>query len=197
MDSCLSETEFWKPIPGYEGLYEASSLGQIRTADGKTTSSARFKNRVWKQRIMRTRWKNRKRTGKADARVDLWKDGKVKTFLVARLIAITFLPSPYEKLTVNHIDGDTTNNRADNLEWATSSENNKHGFETGLFNSIQTETVLVDENGGEISFPSQAKASLFLGRNHGYVSAVINRNSNTVTAANGSVFTIRVGGGAA
>lgn len=145
---------------------------------------------------MRPRWENRKRTGKADSRVDLWKDGKVKTFLVARLVAMTFLPVPYGKLTVNHIDGDTTNNRADNLEWVTSSENNKHGFETGLFNSIQTETVLVDENGGEISFPSMAKASFFLGRNHGYVSAVINRNSNTVTAANGSVFTIR-GGGAA
>lgn len=47
--------ELWKDIPGYEGLYQASNLGRIRSAPGKTTSSARYKVRVWKVRIIKAK----------------------------------------------------------------------------------------------------------------------------------------------
>ena len=98
-------SENWKAIPGYEGLYEASTLGRIRTAEGKTTSSRRFFKRVWKQRILK---------GRA---VSLWKDGKEKDWLVARLVAMTWIDGYCEGMTVNHKDRNRFNNNIDNLEW--------------------------------------------------------------------------------
>ena len=170
-----SEIEVWKPIPGYEGLYEASSQGRIRTAEGKTTSSARFDRRVWQQRIMKQKWHNRKGGKKADARVCLWKDGKEKTLLVSRLVAMSFLPAPYDKLTVNHIDGNPANNRLDNLEWCTLQENIKHAFDTGLQRKSEKAVILAKTDGSELHFKSMNEANRYLGRGHGYVSEAIAR----------------------
>ena len=192
MDSCLSDAEIWKPIPGYEGLYEASSLGRIRTAEGKTTFSARFPHRVWRQRIMKQKWQSRKDSKKLDAKVCLWKDGEEKTHLVARLIAMSFLPAPYDKLTVNHIDGNPQNNRIDNLEWVTNAENIRLGFQTGLYKEIQKPTILVDEYGYMMTFDSQSDASRFLGRNHGYVCCLTKRGKNYATAQNGTRYIVKV-----
>lgn len=166
--------EIWKPIPGYEGIYEASSLGRIRTADGKTTSNARYSVRVWKQRVLKPKVHPRS-CGKLDQRVNLWKDGKEETYLVSRLVAMAFLPAPYEKLTVNHINGDPMDNRVENLEWCTIQENIQHAFRTGLqANSVKAVT-LEYKNGLSIEFASMAEASRYLGRNHGYVSGRIAR----------------------
>lgn len=189
----LSDAEIWKPIPGYEGLYEASSLGRIRTADGKTTSSARFPHRVWRQRIMKQKWRNRKSSERSDARICLWKDGKEKTHLVARLIAMSFLPVPYDKLTVNHIDGNPQNNAVDNLEWVSLAENIRLGFQTGLYKTTQKPMTLVDEYGNEIRFASQMETSRFLGRNHGYVNCLVKRGQRFATAQDGTKYIVKVG----
>ncbi len=77
--------EIWKPIPGYEGLYDASSLGRIRSSPGKITSSARFDKRIWKTRIMKFKCAPNPK-GRDDYRVTLWKDGKCIDYLVSRLI---------------------------------------------------------------------------------------------------------------
>lgn len=106
-------SENWKAIPGYEGLYEASTLGRIRTAEGKTTSSRRFFKRVWKQRILKGRGSN----PRIGYRVSLWKDGKEKDWLVARLVAMTWIDGYCEGMTVNHKDRNRFNNNIDNLEW--------------------------------------------------------------------------------
>lgn len=168
-----SDIEVWKPIPGYEGLYEASSQGRIRTAEGKTTSSARFDRRVWQQRIIKQKWQTRRTSDKKDARVTLWKDGEDKTLLVARLVAMSFLSPPYDTLTVNHIDGNTENNCIENLEWVTRAENNSLGFREGLFRSIQKPVVLTSTDGHELRFASMSEASRYLERNNGYVSNAI------------------------
>ena len=173
MDS-HSKTEMWKPIPGYEGIYEASDLGRIRTAEGKTTSSARFPVRVWKQRILKPKIQTRK-NGRKDQRVNLWKDGVESTQLVARLIAMAFLPLPYEKMTVNHINGNPMDNRIGNLEWCTIGENIRHGFDTGLYNKSKKAVILTDQQGKELRFKSMAEANRFLGKSHGYVSEAIAR----------------------
>lgn len=79
--------ENWKEIPGYEGLYEASDQGRIRTCEGKTTRNARYTKRVWKQRVLKPKKTRRKKNGLYDYHVSLWKDGHEKTWLVSRLVA--------------------------------------------------------------------------------------------------------------
>lgn len=166
---CLSNSEEWRAIPGYEGIYEASNLGRIRTANGKTTSNARYPVRVWKQRVLKPKVQERE-NGRKDQRVSLWKDGEESTQLVARLVAMAFLPAPFDILTVNHINGNPMDNRIENLEWATLSENIRHGFETGLYSAAQKAVVLTREDGREFSFDSMADASRYLKRCNGYVS---------------------------
>lgn len=176
--------EIWKDIPNYEGLYQASNEGRIRTVEGKTTSSARFKERHWKSRIMKGRGNNRK-TGK---RVALWKDGQCKEFLVARLVALTFLGTPPEKYTVNHKDGNRMNNAVNNLEWLSLADNIRHGFATGLYAASQKSVCLINEQ-KNIRFASMNEAARFLGRSHGYISNCVKRN-HQASARDGSKYKI-------
>lgn len=169
--------EQWKDIPGYESLYEASDCGRIRTHENKVTSSARFKERHWKQRILKQKYQTR-RNGKKDARICLWKDGKEKTFLVSRLVAMTWCEGYLPGLTVNHIDGNPENNKAENLEWVTLKRNIQEGFRTGLF--PRKSCVVVEKDGTEKQFASYTDASRYLGKNPGYVSGLIKNNRNVV-----------------
>lgn len=115
-------TEIWKDIPGYEGLYQASNLGNIR-------SIAFINNRGVKHRI---KVKAQKEGVWGRMYTMLYKDTKRKNWLVHRLIAITFLPNPNNYPEINHIDGNPKNNRVDNLEWCTASYNMKHAYKNGL-----------------------------------------------------------------
>lgn len=164
--------EKWKDIPGYEGIYEASNLGNIRTCEGKVTSNALYRERHWKQRTLKPKYQKRP-CGKYDAKVCLWKDGKEKTYLVARLVAMTWCDGYDPELTVNHIDGDTSNNSCDNLEWTTLADNTRKGFEAGLF--PQQHCIVIEHDGSEKHFRSYADASRYLGKSHGYVSGLLKR----------------------
>ena len=167
--------EQWKDIPGYEGIYQASTEGRIRTAEGKVTSNARYSTRVWKQRILKQKYSNRKGTDKKDARISLWKDGKEKTHLVARLIALTWCKNYKEGFTVNHIDGNPLNNNAKNLEWISLADNIRHGFDTGLY-KMQKACVLTDVKGHTKRYKSQAEASVSLGRSPAYIANCKSQN---------------------
>lgn len=160
--------EEWKSIPGYEMLYEASSEGRIRTCEGKVTSNALYKHRVWKQRIMKQKCQ-RNNKGRLDYRVSLWKDGKEKTWLVARLVALTFCDGYSDGMTVNHIDGNNLNNKADNLEWCSLKDNIQKGFLDGLYRGISKPVVFVGQDGKELYFRSLSEASRFLGRSITYI----------------------------
>lgn len=181
--------ELWKDIPGYERLYQASTHGRIRTCDGKVTSSSRFSRRVWKQRILKQKiTKNSK--GRFDARVELWSGAEHKTLLVARLIAITWCNGFKDGMTVNHIDGNSMNNNADNLEWISLADNIRHGFETGLY-KMQKKCVLVDEYGKRQIYRSQVQASRSIGRSNGYIANKLYRNK-PIVSSDGKIYQIEI-----
>jgi hypothetical protein len=173
--------EIWKDIPEYEGIYQASNLGRIRTIEGKVTHNDRLGEMHWKSRILKGRGDS-----PAGARVYLWKDKQPKDFLVARLVALTFLGEPPEGFTVNHKDGNRLNNSIENLEWLSVADNIKHGFETGLYHT-QKEISVTD---GEItlSFRAYAQLDVFLDRPKGYTSGRLKRGHELLYSKDGKEF---------
>lgn len=107
--------EEWKPVKGYEGVYEISNRGRVvRIETEKLLQPAVAKNGYYI--------------------VSLWSNNKGKTHYIHRLIAEAFIhnPNPKKFRTVNHIDGNKLNNEIPNLEWCTYSRNNQHAYDTGL-----------------------------------------------------------------
>lgn len=107
------KTEIWLPVEGYEGLYEVSDLGRVRSLNYRHTGETK---------ILRTGM-----TRGGYLTVALCKDGKQKTVKVHRLVATAFVPNMFDDDCVNHINEDKTDNRADNLMWCDHSENNVWG----------------------------------------------------------------------
>ena len=168
--------EIWKDIPNYKG-YQASSLGRIRTYN-KITYTKLHGERHWKNRILKfkpTTKNNHSKQG-GGYRVSLWKNGKCRDFLVARIIATTFLENLIDtKMTVNHKNGDRLDNRVENLEWMTLSENIKYGFENNQYLQINIKIKKVSTN--EIfEFKSLSRACKFLKRNNFYITDCLNNN---------------------
>ena len=120
--------EIWKPVCGYEGLYEVSDLGNVRGVDRYIkTDIKHVTKRLQKGRAL---VQHKKKTGYFT--VDLCKNGKVKTRTVHSIVADAFLPEDASRKYINHIDGNKENNAVYNLERVTSSENRLHSFRTGL-----------------------------------------------------------------
>lgn len=116
--------EIWKPIPGYEGYYEASTEGRIRSVDRDVNHGNYTYTRKGRLRIPFD--------NQGYDNLTLNKDKVGTTFPVHRLIAMTFISNPENKPCVNHIDGNKRNNCVENLEWATYSENSLHALEHHL-----------------------------------------------------------------
>ena len=165
----MENIEEWKDIPEYVGIYQASTFGRIRTCENKTTETQMHRIRHWKQRILRPKGQ----TYKTGYRVTLWKNGKPKDWLVARLCAITFLGK--SNLTVNHIDGNRFNNHIENLEWCSLADNIRKGFETGLY-KFQKKIMLTNKATNEcIVFRALSLASKYLKKNRSYLSSKIKK----------------------
>ena len=101
--------EIWKDIEGYEGKYQASNKGNMKSLNYNNTG---------KERILKP-----KKDSGGYLQVHLSKDGKGKWYLVHRLVATAFIPNPQGYKEVNHIDEDKTNNCVENLEWCSRSYN--------------------------------------------------------------------------
>lgn len=118
------QKEIWKPIKGYEGIYEISTLGRVKSL-GRRGSGASIKDKIL-------------RPGRSTSGYlfyNLCKSGKTKIHQAHRLVAIHFISNPKNKKEVNHIDAKKHNNFVDNLEWATPSENIRHGLKMGIMNT--------------------------------------------------------------
>jgi len=168
--------EVWKDVVGFEGIYEVSDKGNIRTVEGKITSNSRYNVRVWKQRIIKL-----KHDRNGYKRVSLWKSGKHYDWLVHRLVAIAFIPNPNDYPMINHIDGISNNNCIDNLEWCDSNHNVNHAFDNGLIYS-QRVTLYRCLDGYKSEFRSVSKACEFLGRSRTYV---YDKNGKIISGSNG------------
>lgn len=116
--------EIWKPVEGFGGRVEVSNLGRVRNIDlGLTYSQHSSGNTKYLRVGIR------------------YKGMPKKMLLVHRLVAQAFIPNPEGKKTVNHKDGDCTNNCVGNLEWMTQKENNAHAYENGLKSSEHLRVV--------------------------------------------------------
>ncbi len=116
--SVVDEVEEWKPIVGYEGLYEISSYGRVKSVKNNV-----FQNRIRAVHICQPA---------GYFIISLGLNGKAKRFPIHRLVAFAFIPNPLGKRTVNHINGVKTDNRISNLEWATDSEQQIHSIRIGI-----------------------------------------------------------------
>jgi hypothetical protein len=114
--------ERWVPLKGYEGLYEISDMGRVKSLK-RIDSLNRFKktDHIMSGGLMRDYWC-----------VTLCNDGKQKTPKIHRLVALHFVPNPDGKPEVNHKNGNKLDNRAFNLEWCTDQENTRHSYDNGL-----------------------------------------------------------------
>ena len=133
--------EQWAPMVDFEGWYEISDLGRIRRVKG---GPGTFVGKVLKlEANNRGYWY-----------AQPCKECKRHKFLIHRLVMAAFVGPCPDGIQVNHIDGDKENNRLDNLEYMTQSENMVHGRGLGLFSSIGGEkngnAILTEENVHEI-----------------------------------------------
>jgi len=125
--------EIWEDIPNYEGYYQASTLGRIKSLDryvkGNTIDGCRFiRGTILKQatKITNANYKRKE--------VSLCKNGKCKSIFVHRLVLKTFISNPLKKRCVNHKDSNPCNNVLSNLEWVTHKENTQHAINNGRYN---------------------------------------------------------------
>ena len=113
--------EVWKDVVGYERLYMVSDMGRIKGLGRYVWNGNTF---VFKPEKIITSC-NR---GLGYHVVGLYLNGERTTLQVHRLVAIAFIPNPYNKEMINHKDGKRSNNKLENLEWCTRSENMIHAF---------------------------------------------------------------------
>ncbi len=149
----------WRPIKGYEGLYEVSDSGLIQSLD-RYVNLPKGNRRFAKGRILKLNVTNR---GYLDVRLN--KDGKAKSFLVHRLVLEAFVPNPENYPIANHLSGDKMENTVENLKWTNHSGNALHAYQTGLNSNCgcthSLAVPVIDTKTGEIYCTVKAFCAYF------------------------------------
>jgi len=126
MQDNTKDIEIWNPVVEFEGLYEVSTFGRVKSID-HIVPCKNGSNRISTGKILEL-----KESSRIYFKVALYKNGKPKSLMVHRIEAIAFIPNPDNKPFVNHKDGNKLNNYLYNLEWSTVSENTQHSYDNGL-----------------------------------------------------------------
>lgn len=120
-------TEKWVPVIGYEGLYEVSNFGKVKSLRKMSGTCYRKERELSLNRLSVDGY----------VRIALANGNKIWETKMHRLVAEHFIPNLLNKETVNHIDGNKENNRADNLEWADRHEQLTHAYNHNLKKPIR------------------------------------------------------------
>lgn len=177
--------EIWKPVKNYEGLYEVSNTGYVRSIDRTVIAKNGASKKLKGKELFFTISKVDKNNHLPRASVQLWKNNQSRLIYVHRLVAEAFIPNPDNKETVNHKDGNPLNNCVDNLEWASYSEQMYHAYKTGLTTVTKTmfpknSTKVIANNpdtGEEIICDSASQLSRILNVSHTRISKCAKDNS--------------------
>lgn len=169
--------EIWKDVVNYEGLYEVSNLGSIKSK-GRTVSDINGRVLKYPEKILKQSNSNGYMV------VQLSDINKSKRSLkVHRLVAEAFIDNPLKLPVVNHINGVKSDNRLENLEWCTDKENTLHAHKTGLAPHSK-KVAQINKDSGEIIgiFNSISEASERTGIQRPHIGAVCNGKPNYRTA---------------
>lgn len=178
------EIEIWKPVDGYEGAYEVSNLGRVRSVDRivNTNNGHKEYSYLVKGKLLKMSYNCKGESGYPV--VSLCKDGVAKGHTVHRLVATAFIPNPNNLPVVNHIDCNPSNNAVANLEWCTQSENILWGVACGTFTKghPSISQKLIDMLSKPVycveldrEFSSQTEAIEALGVGHDYLRDSVRR----------------------
>lgn len=157
--------ELWRDIEGYEGLYQVSNLGRVKSFDTKDKLDRIRKGRVLKGRKDKYGY----------IQVGLYKQGAASKKKIHRLVAEAFISNPENKPEVNHIDEDKTNNIISNIEWVTPKENLNHGTRNERSSRKQSIPIIATNlNTGEYrEFYGSRECARQLGLNQSNITKVL------------------------
>ena len=142
--------EEWRDVVGYEGLYQVSNLGRVKSLSRrivyKDGREYNYPSKVMKNQKVSTGYRS----------VTLYRVNGKKQYYVHRLVAETFIPNPNNLIDVNHKDGCKTNNILSNLEWCSRSDNQKHAYKNGL-NWVHMDEAIKERSRPVIQFTPDGK----------------------------------------
>lgn len=174
-----TDEEIWKDIPGYENCYQVSSAGRVRSKDRVVKYRGDLERSI-KGKVLR------QSTANGYSRVILSVEGRQDQWLVHRLVALTFLGHPdFKGAQVNHINSKKRDNRVENLEWVTASENIIHSYEVGTSSGVRgekhyranltSEDVLSIRRLYETGKYTQKEIGLMFGQSRMNIGKIVNR----------------------